>query len=84
MGSYHPPAEAVEKRSKKLGLWFEDVNFSGWSGKKCSLCGNEVTKAVFEYSQKFYGKVLCRSCQRVEKRIDENSGSGAQPSRLHL
>ncbi len=82
MGFYRPPVEAVEKRSKKIGLWFEDVKFSGWSGETCSLCRQEITKAALSYSTKFYGKPLCRSCQRLENKIVDESRSGASPSRL--
>lgn len=35
---------------------------------ECSSCGLPVDKDVFEYSSKFLGRSLCRSCQAKEKK----------------
>lgn len=48
---------------------------SGWSDKECSLCERPLTNAALSYSMRFYGKPLCKSCQRVgeplKKRFSE-------------
>lgn len=36
--------------------------------KHCSKCKNEITQGVLNYSKKFYGKVLCIDCQKLEKK----------------
>ncbi|MEA3414265.1 MAG: hypothetical protein U9Q99_01940 [Nanoarchaeota archaeon] len=37
---------------------------------RCSNCGLEIKKKVYDYSKKNYGKFLCRSCQEGEKEIN--------------
>lgn len=35
---------------------------------KCSRCGEVIEPAVANFSQRAYGKLLCRKCQAIEKR----------------
>ena len=41
-------------------------NNSGLSEVKCSYCKSLTTNAQLSYSMRFYGKPLCKTCQRLE------------------
>lgn len=40
---------------------------------KCSKCNVEIEKKVSDYSQKKYGKILCRTCQDDDKIIKSST-----------
>jgi len=42
------------------------IKHSGMSGKNCSICGKPITNAALDFSMRFYGEPLCRSCQSIK------------------
>ena len=51
-------AEQIQKSMKAQGIKYTKV--------PCSLCGRYLTTGQLAYSKRFFGKPLCRSCQRLE------------------
>lgn len=40
----------------------------GYDETRCSACGAEIAPSVSDYSIRYYGRPLCRNCQRKETR----------------
>lgn len=65
-------AELDEKMNGNAGKnqsKLEDKQAGKTNELKCEDCGTEVTDAVKTYSEKYYGKSLCRDCQKKHKKV---------------
>jgi hypothetical protein len=56
----------TDNKMNTYGMTVDMSNFSGWSDAACVTCRRRTTKAQTSYSLRFYGKPLCRSCQKLE------------------
>lgn len=52
-------AKAAPKREQPTNTFFPT----------CAKCGAELSDAEHDYSVKYYGKPLCRECQKAAKRV---------------
>lgn len=55
----HKESSKAKSESKN-----EDKNKTD-SGFQCESCGTEITKAEKSYSEHYFGKLLCKGCQKI-------------------
>ena len=56
----------TDKKMNTYGMTVDLSNFSGFSDSPCDTCRRKTTNAEHGYSKRFYGKPLCRGCQKLE------------------
>ncbi len=59
-----PPRQAYQRQQPPP----QPEQPQGYDETRCSACGSEIPPSVSDYSIRYYGRPLCRGCQRKEPR----------------